>query len=273
MALLLDRLREADAHEQAAALLARDPAAHAPLNNPYGVALLLDRLQGAGADEQAAALAARAAAHAPLDNPYGVASLLDRLRWAGAQDEAAALLARDPAAHAALDDPHGVAHLLYGLREAGADEQVAALASRTASYAPLNNPRAAADLLHILREAGAHKQAAALTDRLPAAGLFGLFLEQKGLADQFRFGQEADGTPAARWGWEDLDLWVVPRQRGQAAPAGLSRVPARRNGRLNPNNPPPIRPREPANLSSSHRRRQPSARNGHGLSAGVPYCG
>ena len=41
--------------------------------------------------------------------------------------------------------------------------------------------------------------------------MFGLFLEQKGLADQFRFGGEADGTPAAPWGWEDLDLWLVPR--------------------------------------------------------------
>jgi len=41
--------------------------------------------------------------------------------------------------------------------------------------------------------------------------MFGLFLEQKGLADQFRFGGEPDGTPAAPWGWEDLDLWLVPR--------------------------------------------------------------
>jgi hypothetical protein len=24
--------------------------------------------------------------------------------------------------------------------------------------------------------------------------------------DQFRFGREADGTPTAPWGWEDLDL-------------------------------------------------------------------
>jgi hypothetical protein len=60
-------------------------------------------------------------------------------------------------------------------------------------------------LLYMLREVGAGEQAAALADRLPAAGLFELFLEQKGLADQFRFGREADGTPAAPWGWEDLD--------------------------------------------------------------------
>jgi len=43
--------------------------------------------------------------------------------------------------------------------------------------------------------------------------MFELFLEQ-GLADQFRFGREIDGTPAAPWGWEDLDLGLVPRPRG-----------------------------------------------------------
>jgi len=40
--------------------------------------------------------------------------------------------------------------------------------------------------------------------------MFGVFLEQTCPADQFRFGREADGTPAAPWGWEDLDLWLVP---------------------------------------------------------------
>jgi hypothetical protein len=90
---------------------------------------------------------------------------------AGAHEQAAALLARDPAAHATLDDPHGV-------------------------------PR----LLDRLRQAGAHERAAALASRLPAAGMFRLFLEQQGSADKFRFGREADGTPAMPWGWEDLDL-------------------------------------------------------------------
>ena len=87
-----------------------------------------------------------------------------------------ALLDRDPAAHAALDRP----------------------------YAHDGVPR----LLESLRLAGAHEQAAALADLLPTAGMFSL-LEQKGRADQFRFGREADGTPAAPWGWEDLDLCLV----------------------------------------------------------------
>jgi hypothetical protein len=123
-----------------------------------------------------------------LDDPGGVANLLGillgSLQGAAADEQAAALVARDPAAHVHLDDPGGVANLLGILRAAGADEQAAALA-----------------------------------DRLPAAGMFGLFLDRQGPADQFRFGREADGTPAAAWGWEDLDLWPTPRLQGQTAPA------------------------------------------------------
>ena len=175
------------------------------------MARLLDSLRRAGADEQVAALAARAAAHAPLNEPYGVAFLLGSLREAGADEQAAGLLARDPAAHAALDDPLAVASLLHSLREAGADEQAAALADRAAAHAALDDLDGVARLLDSLRRAGAHEQAAALAGRLPAAGRFELFLMQNRSADQFRFGREADGTPAAPWGWEDLDLWLVPR--------------------------------------------------------------
>ena len=56
MAVLLDRLREAGAHEQAAALAGPGPATHAALDDPDGVAFLLDRLREAGAHEQAAEL-------------------------------------------------------------------------------------------------------------------------------------------------------------------------------------------------------------------------
>ena len=68
---MLGSLREANALEQAAALLARDPAAHASLDNPAGVAWLLGSLREANAEEQAAALAERAAAHVALDGPAG----------------------------------------------------------------------------------------------------------------------------------------------------------------------------------------------------------
>jgi len=109
--------------------------------------------------------------------------------------------------------------LLDRLRKADAHQQAAALASRAAAHAALDDPNSVSALLDSLRAAGAGEQAAALAGRLPAVGMFGLFLERDGLADQFRFGRKADGTPAAPWGWENLDLWLVPRLRGQAAPA------------------------------------------------------
>jgi hypothetical protein len=109
---------------------------------------------------------------------------------------------------------YDVAFLLDRLREAGADDQAAALASRAAAHAALDDAGAVARLLRSLREADAREQAATLAGRLPAVGLFRLFLERTGLADQFRFGWETDGTPAAPWGWEDLDLWLVLGPRG-----------------------------------------------------------
>ena len=118
--------------------------------------------------------------------------LLRSPREAGAHEQAAALLARDPAAHAALDNPDDVARLLRNLREAGE-----------------------------------HEQAAVLAARLSAAGMFVPVLEQQGSADQFRFGREADGTPAAPWGWEDLDLCLVLVRGDMWTGAGLSGMPTR----------------------------------------------
>ena len=236
---LLDSLREAGAGEQAA-LLARDPAAHAALDDPISVARLLRGLREAGAGKQAAALAARAAAQVPLDNPGGVARLLYSLRMVDADEQAAALLARDPAAHVSLDNPGGVADLLYSLGmvnageqaaalaaraaaqvplddpggvarlldelwEAGGDEQAAALAARAAAQVPLDDPGGVARLLRGLRKAGAGEQAAALAARTPEAEKFALFRKQMDRQDQFRFGREADGSPARPWDWGNLD--------------------------------------------------------------------
>jgi hypothetical protein len=114
-------------------LLARDPAAHVALDDPDGVARLLDSLRQADAHEQAAALAARAAAHAPLDNPYSVVRLLDSLREAGAAEQTDTLLARDPAAHALLDDnSHLMVRLLDSLW-AGGRTRASRRASRPAA--------------------------------------------------------------------------------------------------------------------------------------------
>jgi hypothetical protein len=73
-------------------------AAHVSPADPRVVAAVLDRLREAGALEQAAALAGRAAAHAALADPYAVGLLLDRLREAGAPEQAAALAGRLPGA-------------------------------------------------------------------------------------------------------------------------------------------------------------------------------
>jgi hypothetical protein len=62
-----------------------------------------------------------------------------------------------------------------------------------------------AELLRGLRGAGAQEQATLLAERLPGAGMFGLFREQEGYRDRFGFGREADGSPAEPWGWGDLE--------------------------------------------------------------------
>jgi hypothetical protein len=238
VAWLLDALRWAGAEDQAAALLARDPANHAAaLDDPNDVAHLLDALREAGAEDQAAALASRAASRAALDNPATITRLLPALQEAGAEDQAAALLARDPANHAALDDPNDVVWMLGALRGAGAEDQAAALLARDpanhvalydveavarlvgvlreagaedqatvlASRAALDNPDALSRLLPALQKAGAEEQARTLIDRLPAEGRFALFREQADHRMRYRFGRESDGSPAASWGWDDLD--------------------------------------------------------------------
>ena len=246
-------LRRAGADEQAAALLARNPAAQVVIDDPGAVAVLLDSLRAAGAPDQVAALAARAADRVALDTPDLVAQLLGSLREGGAHKQAAVLAAR-AAAHVDLDHTGAVVRLLANLREGGAHKQAAVLAARAADRAALDDTDTVAFLLDKLQEAGAHKQAAALLARNPAAhvnldhpddafldypdgvadlldslreahahdqvaalaarlsvtGMFSIFLERRRLADQFRFGLEADGTLAAAWGWEDLDLWLVP---------------------------------------------------------------
>ena len=204
VARLLDSLRETHAEEQANALADR-AAARIPLDDPEAVAGLLGGLLEAGATEQVTALLRRdPASHVPLDNPRAVAGLVNGLREAGATEQVITLLRRDPATHVPLDNPRAVAGLLTGLRDAGATEQVTVLADRAAAHVPLDDPEAVATLLDSLRETGAEEQANALTGRLPGAGMFELFREQEGHQDVFRFGREADGSPARPWGWEDL---------------------------------------------------------------------
>jgi uncharacterized protein YidB (DUF937 family) len=202
---LLASLRKAGASEQVATLLARDPFVKVSIEDPEVVGWLLHNLREAGADEQVATLLARdPAAHASLEDPEGVARLLDSLREAGADEQVATLLARDPAAHASLDNSYFVARLLHSLLEAGASEQVATLLARDpAAHASLDNALGGFSLRGALWEAGADEQAATLAVRLQSASVF-LHGEEQGDTDRFRFGREADGTPAAPWDWDDL---------------------------------------------------------------------
>jgi hypothetical protein len=142
-------------------------AAHAVLDDPFGVDLLLDELWELGLQEQVAALADRAAAQVLLDEPFGVARLLGRLRAAGLQGQATALADR-AAAQVALANPFGVDLLLDELWELGLQEQVAALADRAAAQVLLDEPSDVARLLGRLRAAGLQGQATALADRAAA---------------------------------------------------------------------------------------------------------
>jgi glycine cleavage system regulatory protein len=160
-------------------------------------------LREAGAQEQVRVLADRAAAQIALDSPDAVANLVSSLREAGAQEQVRVLADR-AAAHAPLDNPDAVSRLLTMLREAGAQEQVTVLADRAAAHAPLDNPDAVTRLLDRLKKAGV-EGVDQLIHRLPAAGVFDLFVQNVGESSRFRFGQDTNGHPAEPWGWADLD--------------------------------------------------------------------
>jgi hypothetical protein len=165
IAALVEALRALRAHEQVAALLARDPGTHVPTEDPAAVAKLMSNLRQVRfgmteAHEQAViqqvtTLARRAADHAPLGEPTGLAALLEELAqepWT--REHLTMLLDRDPAAHAALDDPHGVARLLGKLPWRGRDEQVSRLLARDpATHVPLRDWRSVLELLDTLRRA------------------------------------------------------------------------------------------------------------------------
>lgn len=106
----------------------------------------------------------------PCSNPEVVAELLDTIRAEGASGQVAALLHRDPATHVRADS-------LYAMNHLAAES----------------------------RPAGAHEQAAVLVGRLPGTGMFEPFRAQRDREDLFRFGREADGSPARPWSWDDLN--------------------------------------------------------------------
>jgi hypothetical protein len=144
-------------------------------------------------------LARDPAAHASLDNPGGLASLLEMLRWYEDNDAAAALASR-AAAHASLDSALGIDSLLDSLRRAGPN-YAAALASRAAANASLDNPEDVTSLLGELRGAKASDAVAVLTARAGSAGISSTFLDRR--AKTSWPGREPNGTPSQLWDWQE----------------------------------------------------------------------
>ncbi|MGW7646902.1 hypothetical protein [Streptomyces bobili] len=102
-------LHAAGAHEELSALLARDPAAHAPLHDLFDLAWLLTSLRRAGADEQTELLATRIADEAPLTaGSEAVKNLLNTLTQVSTAEKIAVLADRLP------DAGHFAAFLTIG---------------------------------------------------------------------------------------------------------------------------------------------------------------
>jgi hypothetical protein len=167
LALLLKAARQANADETneecIAVLLARDPAAHARLDDLPSVAELIKQLWLGQGREQAMSLARRTAAAAAIDEVDGVCELVEVLRRMEGTEPLAALLARAPALHVPLNDLLDLVKLLTSLYKAGAEEQVAALGARIPALSvDRDNLEDLATRVDELWESGAKEQAAAI---------------------------------------------------------------------------------------------------------------
>ena len=91
------------------------------------------------------------------------------------------------------------------LRRAGAQEQAAALAERAAAHVSARKPACRGQPAGQPAEGGRAGTGRRASGSAAGAGMFELFREQEDRQDRFRFGREADGSPAGPWGWEDLD--------------------------------------------------------------------
>ncbi|WIM99725.1 hypothetical protein ACTOB_003386 [Actinoplanes oblitus] len=200
--------RAAGAGDAVAVLVSRDPAEQIRLDRPYGLPDLLIELHEAGAHEQVTRLARRITAGIQddvLHQPGLVQSLLHGL-WHAAQPKQVRLLAGRVVGRIQLSDQRAVAGILDTLVEADAQDEVAVLLSRDLGMRVTIgiDKQAAALVLAALRKAGANDQAEMYAQRLPEAGQFLLFREQPGNEQLYRFGREADGTPAPAWDWDDV---------------------------------------------------------------------
>jgi hypothetical protein len=187
------------------------------IDDPFSVARLLTGLREVGAVEAVSALLARQPAErAALDDISGfgrwtvimvlpgVPGLLRALRDAGAKDAVLTLAAR-AASNSALDNPRAVTGLLGELHYVQADKAVASLAIRAAHSVALDDRDGVAGLVKAMRYAGVEDSASALIARAANAGLWQLSLDSDPIkARKYKFGRQPDGTASAPWDWRDL---------------------------------------------------------------------
>ena len=203
---LLMALHDIGADEQIAALLARDPGAHAKMTElepSHAIDDLIMMLHRVGADAQATAFAERIIADTDPDDVLAISTLLMTMHEAGMEPLVRDLLRSDPVARVDLTDTFVVGTLLDALVTVGADAEVAALlACDPVAHADLTSPHGVERLLEQFEEMGAHAQVAALLARAPFKQINPRYSE---LAEDYRFGRTHGGRPAAPWGWDDLE--------------------------------------------------------------------
>ncbi|MFC8201677.1 hypothetical protein ACFUTV_40810 [Streptomyces sp. NPDC057298] len=170
VALLLAALKRAKAQDQIDTLLARNPAASVPLQDHRGVKAVLTALQTVEAEEQIRLLLARAATDTPLDDDVAITQLLVWLRHFDAQEPLAALLSRNPGAHTPVSKPRDVAKLLDALEAVEAHEQITPLLERVAASTTLDDPMHVVRLMYTLRALGAEEHIVTLLQRTAANG-------------------------------------------------------------------------------------------------------
>ncbi|MEV6641104.1 hypothetical protein [Amycolatopsis sp. NPDC051371] len=164
---LLRCLHNTHATGHATALLTRDPATHATLDNPLTVARLLEQLHRMGATLQLEVMAARVGDVSP-SSVSGVADLLLCLRRLKLEQPLASLTER-AARWIPLDNFDELSKLLQEVSGTGTTEQLEALTARVAEMLPCF--RETKDMVRVLaqlRTIGATGHAAALAGRIIA---------------------------------------------------------------------------------------------------------
>jgi hypothetical protein len=197
----LRRLNGPAAAESYQALLARRPEEHVRTSDAGGLARLLNELLVAGAKEAVVTLVQRIIGNFEVSDALGAAALLRALRKAGAGDITA--LVRLAADQVDLTEPDGAIELLEMLAKLHLPEVTRDVARRAAQHAVLDNTHDVARLLDAVNGSGASQALPALANRAANTGYYAP-LVTRGLADDFAFGREPDGTASRPWTWDDL---------------------------------------------------------------------